>query len=66
MHIPTTSSSTGSGTRKAQAMLSMVGDEAVTKGAENGFNAVYRCQSDAGRIRWQAHDCVMEVIHCLF
>ena len=46
--------------------LSMGGDEAVTKGAQNGLKAVYRWQSDAGLIRGQALDCVMEVIHCLF
>ena len=39
---------------------------AVTKRAENRSNTVYRCQSDAGLIRGQALDCVMEVIHCLF
>jgi hypothetical protein len=44
----------------------MGGDEAVTKGAENGSNPVYCCQGDAGLIRGQALDCVMEVIHCLF
>jgi hypothetical protein len=44
----------------------MGGDEAVTKGAQNGLKAVYRWQSDAGLIRGQALDCVMEVIHCLF